>query len=100
MSGRVAGISMKTVIETKYEGVKSILDKSNLSDEDKEQVLDYFKEMAYQWCNSNAMACATEDAVQKLCPNVDYAKIFTVIISSGVREKKIAETLPDFGDDI
>ena len=75
-----SGASMRSVILAETEEVEAVLTKNGLSDADRETVMKAFREMAYQWCSSNAGACAMEDAVRKIYPDI--------------REKKMRETFP------
>lgn len=63
MSKYGSGVSMKSVIEMECEEVEKILDKYQVAEEDKVVVMSAMKEMAYQWCCSNAYACAYEICV-------------------------------------
>ena len=85
---------MKTVIELEVGEVEGILDNNNLSEEEKAQVIDALKEMAYQWCSSNAVACALEDAVMKFCNDETAQNVLREAVTGGVREHQFAATYP------
>ena len=97
-----SGTSMKTVITMELEEVTRILDRNHVPENDKKQILDAFKEMAYQWCESNATACA----LQKLM-EVEYQDVYKEIMGSFLRSKvyheeyakKMQDTLPDWEED-
>lgn len=85
---------MKTVIELEVEEVEGILDNNNLPEEEKAQVIDALKEMAYQWCSSNATACALEDAVMKFCNDETAQNVLREAVAGGVREERFVATYP------
>ena len=89
------GIGMKKVISAEVEHVRDILSQNTLSDKDREDVMDILKEFAYQWCSSNAAACAIESAYRKLCPSdEDMHALCSEIMSSGVRDQVFDKTYP------
>lgn len=98
MSKYGSGVRMKQVIVTETEMVESILRKSNLSQEDIQTVMDAFREMAYQWCTSNASACAFSAFLKDSHPNV-YEDSIGAFLGSDVYHKEyqrvLAETFPD-----
>lgn len=85
---------MKTVIELEVEEVEGILDNNNLPEEEKAQVIDALKEMAYQWCSSNAIACALEDAVMKFCNDETAKNVLREAVVGRAREEKFVATYP------
>lgn len=89
-----SGVSMKTVIELEVREVEGILDYYKLPQEEKAQVIDALKEMAYQWCSSNATACALEDAVMKFCNDETAQNVLREAVAGGVREHQFAATYP------
>ena len=92
---------MKSAIEMEVEEVTEILNKYQLSQEDKEAVLNALKEMAYQWCQSNAGACLMEELVQERLTQEQYTELVKAYIhdTKGYRMQKMLDTYPDFGDD-
>ena len=88
------GVSMKTAITEETKLVQGILDKSNLSEEDKDTVMGSLKEMAYQWCQSNATACAIEDAAMKMVDVATWQTIEMEAARGGAQGVKMAETYP------
>ena len=95
MSKYGPGVSMKTVITEEVAAVQNILNRSNLSEEDKKSVIDTVKEMAYQWCMANANACAIEDAAKDVLPDpVTWQTIALTTMNKGVAAIKMAETYP------
>ena len=85
---------MKTVIELEVREVEGILDYYNLPEEEKAQVIDALKEMAYQWCSSNATACALEDAVMKFCNDETAKNVLREAVAGRAREEKFVATYP------
>ncbi len=94
MGKYASGTSMKTVIKNEVKEVAGILKKSNLSKADQNAVLDALKEMAYQWCNANASACAMEQAVHEIFGDDKYAAVAKTTITNGVREDVMRKTWP------
>ena len=88
------GVSMKSAIETEVKEVTDILNRSNLGEEDKNIIIDALKEMAYQWCNSNAFGCAMEKLIKEQCPDMTDMMIMEKLLKDGIREKKMKETFP------
>ncbi len=89
-----SGVSMKTVIKDEVGNVNRILVNKNVPDKDRNAVIDAIKEMAYQWCASNASACAVEQAVKNVCGNEKYEETVKASIRNGVMEQKMLETYP------
>lgn len=94
MGKYASGTSMKTVIESEVNEVTAILDKSNLTQEDKSAVINALKEMAYQWCSSNATACAVENAVTEAFGKDGLAVVSALSMRNGTREVKLLQTYP------
>ena len=94
MGKYASGTDMKTVITSEVADVQKILARSNLCAEDKKAVINAMKEMAYQWCSSNASACAMESEVTKLYGADGAAAIAKGVIHNGVYEAKMADTYP------
>ncbi len=88
------GVSIKTVITQEAKLVQEILDKGNLSEEDKDTVMGSFKEMAYQWCQANATACAIEDAAKDVVDAATWQMIEMEAVRNGLQGIKMAETYP------
>ena len=86
-----SGVGMKDVIEMEMQEAKGIMEKNKLTEEDQKALTDIIQEMAYQWCVSNASACAYEQCVPhrgnplKLVASRKYQDIYN---------KKMNETFP------
>ena len=91
-----SGVSMKAVIAMEVESVSDILARSGLSDEERQDILDTVKEMAYQWCSSNATSCAMESAAQKILTSEQFNAWNSTVVHDdmGVRDTKMKETWP------
>ena len=89
-----SAVSMKDVIEMEVSEVTDILSRSKLTEEECTDIIDSLKEMAYQWCSSNAHACAFESAVKSMLSEEDYQNLAWAVIHGGMQEKKMAETYP------
>ena len=88
------GTLMKTVITEETKMVHETLQRSNLSEEDQSNIMNAFREMAYQWCDANATTCAVEDAVTSIYGEKVMEAVTTTAMTSGVHERKMAETYP------
>ena len=101
MSKYGSGASIKTVIESELAAVEEILERSSLTEQDRELITDSLKEMAYQWCTANATACALDRLLEKEYPRV-YKKIMTGFLRSETYhseyQKKMNETLPEWDE--
>ena len=99
MSKYGSGVSMKTMLKLEMEEIDAILNKSNLSKEDREVIQDAYKEVAYQWCHTNAIFCAYEETL-KQAVNEETMQEFTkdfVPMSFGFVTQKMKETFPWYG---
>lgn len=94
MGKYATGTTMKEVIQSEVQGVTAILARSGLPKEDQKAVTDALKEMAYQWCSSNAMACAMENAAKQRMSEDEYAELCKAAIHSGIQEQKMKDTYP------
>ncbi len=88
------GASMKTMLKAEADGIKRILDKSDLNKWEKQVIMDAYKEVAYQWCKTNAVACA----VEKLC-SPEPPKFASLEWNNEISDK-MHDTFPDWYDDI
>ena len=88
------GVSMKDAIKMDVERTIEILDRSNLSDEDKSEIVDTVKELAYQWCYTNAFACAIEEIATEGMSQAEYFEFGKKVMKSPTIQKKMAATFP------
>ena len=88
------GVSMKDAIKMDVERTIEILDRSNLSDEDKSEIVDTVKELAYQWCYTNAFACALEEVATANMSKEEFAKFGKFVMESPTIYKRMMETYP------
>ena len=86
--------SIREIIEHEVKAVEEILARSSLNKDDQKEVLDILKEMAYQWCSSNAGACAIEDAALRLLGPERSHELFQEFLKSGMKQDKMRETFP------
>lgn len=94
MSKYGPGVSMKSIIVSECKEVEELLDRSDMFPEDKAQVLDAMKEMAYQWCSANATACAMEDVAKSMLSEEQYATFQKKVMEGLSVGKKMQETFP------
>ena len=98
MSKYGSGVSMKSHLSSELKEAQQILNKSNLSEEDKESVLSTIREIAYQWCTSNASACAIEELWKEKFPK-EYEEMMQTFLKSNtfhrVYQQKLQETFPE-----
>lgn len=88
------GVLMKDAIKMDVEQVIDILDRSNLSDEDKSEIVDTVEELAYQWCHSNAFACAMEQIISADMSESEFVQFGQKVMNSPVVMDKMQETFP------
>ncbi len=89
-----SGTSMRTVILAETKEVEERLERCGVRDEDRDAIMSAFKEMAYQWCSTNASGCAVEAAMEKLLTEEQRTAILREAIRNGVHEQKMLETFP------
>lgn len=88
------GVSMRSAIEMEMQEANEILNRTNISEEDRKALLDIIQEMAYQWCQSNAFACAMEKALKEEYPEVNLGRIVQYLLRTGVKEEFFGKTYP------
>ena len=91
-----SAVSMKDVIEMEVAEVTDILSRSKLTEEERTDIIDSLKEMAYQWCSSNATACAMEQSAKQFMTDVQFHEWTSSVVQdkSGIRQRKMHETYP------
>jgi hypothetical protein len=96
-----SGVSMKSMLETEMKEIQAVLQKYDMSDEDKKIIINAYKEVAYQWCSSNANACACEKQITAaigLEKQMKYINISSPEFNNAVYIK-MKETYPWFDDE-
>lgn len=88
------GVSIKDAIKMGVERTIDILDRSNLSDEDKSEIVDIVKELAYQWCSTNAFACALEEVATANMSTEEFVRFGKFVMESPTIHKRMMETYP------
>ena len=94
MSKYPSSTPMRSVILQETGMIDRILRKSGLNKQDREDVLTAYKEAAYQWCSSNAMACAMEQAVIEIYGDEGMQAVNRTVRRNGVIEAKMLDTYP------
>ena len=92
MSKYGSGVSMKSAIQMEIDEIKSILHPYDIDKDDLSEVLDIFKEMAYQWCTSNAAGRAIDEWMKDNVSEEEYNKYVTLLIPNGRHLDKYFET--------
>ena len=92
MSKYGSGVSMKSAIQMEIDEIKSILHPYDIDKDDLSEVLDIFKEMAYQWCTSNAAGRAIDEWMKDNVSEEEYNKYVTLLIPNGRHMNKYYET--------
>lgn len=90
------GVSMKTAIKNDFNEIMGVLEKYGVTGEDQKTVMDNYKHLAYEWCNSNAAAYAFDNQVTKKIGCAEYLKCIDFTdakYNNDVREK-MKETYP------
>lgn len=72
MSNHAPETSIKTAILDGYEDINKVLAKSNLDENLKDIIRNHYKEVCYQWCQSNSIAVAFEERVKSLSSEQDF----------------------------
>lgn len=88
------GVSMKDAIRMEVEEVNERLNLNGVAEEDKIAILDALKEMAYQWCHSNAFACAMEQIISADMSESEFVQFGQKVMNSPVVMDKMQETFP------
>lgn len=88
------GVSMKTAIEAEVADAEMLL--QDQPEEVREEILDIIKEMAFQWCQSNALLCVLENIAREVIDEYEQQKFRSVFIRRYYEEvqDKISETYP------
>ena len=86
------GVSMKTVIETEVADAEMLL--QDQPEEVREEILNIIKEMACQWCHSNAFACAMEQIISADMSESEFVQFGQKVMNSPVVMDKMQETFP------
>lgn len=92
MSKYGSGVSMKSAIQMEIDEIKSILHPYDIDKDDLREVLDIVKEMAYQWCTSNAAGRAIDEWMKDNVSEDEYNKFVTLLIPNGRHMDKYYET--------
>lgn len=96
MSKYGPGVSMKQMMLMEMVDVNIILDKYNMTAEDKKVVKDTLKEAFFQWASTNARFCQYEELFKQAYGEKAMMKIFKLlIISEPYFAEKLAETYPE-----
>lgn len=94
----VSMISMMLMEMMEIEGILSL---SNLSEKDKQGIKDAYKEICYQWCQTNAAACMTEEDITQMLNSENCLKFQNMLLKLllGFFVQKMKETYPWGGDE-
>lgn len=96
MSKYGSGVSMKNMMLMEMEDVTKILDKYNMTAEDKKAITDALKEAFFQWASTNARFCQYEELFKQAYGEKAMMKIFKLlIISEPYFAQKMNETYPE-----
>lgn len=103
MSKYGSGISIKEYLTLEVESIKDILNHSQLSEEHQSEIISSFKELAYQYCKANGLACVLEDIVNKyrkeLGSDSESNDLVWAVIIGKLTDQKVSETYPFLEDD-
>lgn len=99
MGKYASGTSMRNIILQETQKVEMLLRSSNLAEPAQEMVLSAFRQMAYNWCGSNAYSCAIVEAAKSLYGADAETEIGRELIhmsrsGNDVRGRKMQETYP------
>lgn len=90
------GASMMTAIKNDFNEIMEVMEKYGVTGEDLETVMENYKHLAYEYCNSNAAACAVENQIIEKIGCAEYLKCIdfaSAKFNDDIREK-MKETYP------
>lgn len=99
-----SGVGMKDMIEMEFDEIKSILHPYKLGKQDEEELLGIVKNLAYEWCCSNACARAVEEWAKDHMSEEMYKKYVCLLIPTHLDNyhdtyvKVMSETYPWYND--
>lgn len=101
MSKYGSWVSMKSMMKQEMNKIDRILNLSNLSDDDKQTIQDAYKEICYQWCQTNAFACLSEEVMMQMLDMEQRLKMQKLIVKLSLNyvTQKMYETYPWYDDD-
>ena len=73
------GMGMKGAMLNYMNDVTEVLDRHNITGEERDIVTDTLKEAFFQWCESNAVACYKEEIMKQLMTEEqfqEYTRLF------------------------
>ena len=97
--GKYNGLTIQGALEEMYKDIYEVLNRSNMSEEDKQIIKDAYKECAHQVIVINSSACAFEEITKEQVGEEVFNKIIHDTIHSGLLMKKQMETYPNYPDD-
>lgn len=88
------GTSIKTVILDGYNDINKVLAKSDLDENLKDIIRNHYKEVCYQWCQTNASAVAFEERVKSYVSDNDFLQLTQPQYLIGKSTDMLKETYP------
>lgn len=89
---------MKDRIKREIKAADEILKKYDMSKDDEADLLLALLNLAYEWCATNAAACAFEHEVRKEVGNDKFMDIVKKSIRNGIAEMKMEATYPRYSE--
>lgn len=87
-------VSMKDMMRMEMAEVTEVLDRHDISGEDRAIVTAVLKEAFYQWANTNAVACVFEEYIETADKDL-YMQASNPARNMAAVMKKMAETYPE-----
>lgn len=85
---------MKSMLEQELEEIKEAI--KTLPTAKQRVVIDAYKELAFQWCQTNAFACFTEEVIRQIMTEEQYRDYtrFIVLNATPYTTQKMLDTYP------
>ena len=91
-----SGVSMKSMMEMELKEIENACNKYKMIEEDASVITDAYKEICYQWCTTNAMACYMEDMFVQMFGEDAYTQFCKTIMwnFAPYQTEKLIDTFP------
>lgn len=90
---------MKHYIEERVKDALEILDRYDITENDKLHIIDIIDDLAYRWCNTNAAFCAFDKRSQEYLSHEEYADVSNPFKLMPLIIEKMMATYPDLPSD-
>ena len=80
---------MHRLIENEGKILENILKSRRVSDDNRREAMSIYKELAYQWCSSNAYLCALVEIIMEKYPDLNLNDLHMQIMTGETYERTI-----------